>query len=207
MAPKTAKEKRDARDARLRDEGARTAVERLNLAATIHPDQVPSSTGEVAKPQSAGDKVVVGCKLGVALYDIQLMRMDTKFEQNMQGGREVSEATRVGNVVRLRGTAYPRGTPPEGFPPPPLIVEGAALNFGIDRHFMEKWIELNKLNPVVMNKMVFICPNIDAAQGFAKETAKLQSGLEPINPKGDARIPRSTRKDEVMELEPGQRPR
>lgn len=205
MAPQTAKQKRDARDARLREEGARSAIENLNLASTIHPDQVASATGEVAKPQHAGDKVVVGCKLGVAYYDIQLMKMDEKFEQNMQGGRTVTEATRVGKLVRLRGTAYPRGTPPEGFPPAPLIVDGAALNFGVDRHFMETWVEQNKLNPVVMNKMVFVCKDIDAAQGVAKDLAKLPSGLEPVNPKGDPRIPRSTRKDEVMELEPGQK--
>lgn len=205
MAAMTAKQKRDARDQRLRDEGAASAIERLNAESTIRPDAVASSTGEVATKQSAGDKVVVGCKLGIAFYDIQLMQMDQKFEQNMQGGRTVTESTRIGIVVRLRGTAYPRGTPPKGFPSPPLIVEGAALNFGIDRDFMEEWLKQNKLNPVVMNRMVFVCPNIDAAQGVAKDLAKMPSGLEPINPEGDHRIPRSSRKDEVMELEPGQR--
>lgn len=205
--PQTAKQKRDARDQRLRDEGAQSATERLNLESTIRPDMVASVSGETLKPQVAGDKVVVGVKLGVAYYGIQLQKMCEKFEQNMQGGRTVSESTRLGQVLQLRGTSYPRGTPPKGFPPPPVIVDGAALNFNVDRDFMERWMEQNKLNPVVMNQMIFICRDVDAAQGVARDLAKLPSGLEPVNPEpgADHRMPRSSRKDEVMELEPGQR--
>lgn len=207
--PQTAKQKRESRETRIRAEGhaegERSAVERLNLETTIHPDRVASAAGEIARPQHAGDKVVVGCKLGIAYYDLQLQKPEEKFEQNMSGGRKVTEWTRLGGVIRIRGTAYPRGTPPKGFPAPPMVVDGAALNFGIDQDFMEEWLKQNKLNPVVMNGMVFIAKDIDAAQGIARDAVKVLSGLDPVNPEGDPRLPRSTRRGEVSELEPGQR--
>lgn len=187
----TAKEKREER--------AR-AIAETNKQAIIHPDKVADAHGEIARPSSAGAKVIVACKLGVAYFSIQLCKMETKFEQNMQGGREVKESTRIGEVVRLRGTAYPRGTPPEGFPERPEIVAGAALNYGIDRDWFNEWLKQNHLNPLVMNKMIFAHEKLDGVRGIAKETAGVQSGLEPISPKKDPRITRSTR-SEVSDIE------
>jgi hypothetical protein len=202
----TAKQKREAREQSLRDEGAAAAIANLNKESTIHPDKVASSTGQVAKPQSAGAKVIVACKLGVAYYDIQLCRIDEKFEQNMQGGRTVKEATRIGSVVRLRGTAYPRGTPPAGFPDRPEIVNGAALTRGIDKEWFDVWMEQHKLDPLVMNKMIFAAETDDAIRGESAELSKFLSGLEPVNPKGDPRIPKSSRPSEITDIEAGQRP-
>ena len=195
----TAKEKREARAA-----GEASAVEKINEKMFENPGATVSAAGEVAKPQRSGATVTVGCKLGIAYYDIQLTKMERKFEQNMQGGREVTEGTRWGKVVRLRGTAYPRGTPPEGFPAPPLIVGGAALNPGIDKDFWDEWVEQRKLDPLVVNGMIFAFESHDHAVGHAKETAEIQSGLEPINPKKDKRMPRSTR-EEISDVEGGKR--
>lgn len=215
----TAKEKRDARDNRLRQEGALAARdemakvakpltegEKVDLAALnqkqfTNPGSAPSAAGPVAGP-SKGRTVVVACKLGVAWFSIQYCEIVEKFEQNMQGGRTVKEANRVGPVVQLRGTAYPRGTVPEGFPPPPIMVGGAALNYGIDAEFFEKWLKQNEKNPLVMNKMIFAHESEDRVRGEAKELSGFLSGLDPVNPKKDDRIPRSTRKAEISEIEP-----
>lgn len=217
----TAKQKRDERDAKIREEGA--AAERakapnadiiggvsqqvadLNLKSATRPHQVADAHGSIARPQSAGAKVTVACKLGVAYFDIQQTKIVEKFEQNMQGGKTIREAERVGQVVRLRGTAYPRGTPPAGYPLPPEMAHGAALNRGIDKDWFDAWLEQNKLNPVVMNKMVFAAETDDAIRSEAAELSKFLSGLEPVSPKGDHRIPKSTRPSEVTDLEPGVR--
>lgn len=202
--PQTAKEKREARDQRMRDEGARLATEKLNAAAMQRPGDVADAHGPIARPSSAGAKVIVGCKLGVAFLDIQLCKIEEKFEQNMQGGRTVKEATRIGSLVRLRGTAYPRGTPPKGFHSPPEIVNGAALTRGVDKDWFDTWMEQNKLNPIVLNKMVFAHDTDDGIRGESKDLEKFLSGLEPVNPTGDARIPKSSR-SEVSDIESGVR--
>ncbi len=217
MARKTAKQRQEERDERLRNEGAEAAlrnlasgkpptnVELLNAAQFANPTGGPIASGETLKPQTAGAKVIVGCKLDITSYAIQHTKMDEKFEQNMQGGRTVTEGTRQGRVVVLRGTAYPRGTPPKGFPAAPIIVNGAALNFNVDRDWMEEWLKQNKLNPVVMNNLVFIASDIDRAQGISKDLAEVSSMLGPVVPGADNRVTRSTRKDEVSDIEAGQR--
>lgn len=214
----TAKQKQEAREQALREEGA--AAERakqpnaditgpvsetiadLNLRSAIRPDAVADAHGQIARPQSAGAKVTVACKLGVAYYDIQHTKIVDKFEQNMQGGRTVREAERTGQVVRLRGTAYPRGTPPAGFPAAPEIMNGAALTRGVDKDWFDAWLEQHKLDPIVVNKMVFAAETDDALRGESAELSKFLSGLEPVNPKGDPRIPKSAR-SEVTDIQPG----
>lgn len=222
----TAKQKRETREAALREEGAAAAraeflaanpnsditggvsreIADLTVQSATRPDQVADAHGQIARPSSAGAKVTVACKLGIAFFDIQHTRIVTKFEQNMQGGKEIREAERVGQVVRLRGTAYPRGTPPKGFPSPPEIVGGAALNRGIDKDWFDAWLVQNKLNPVVQNRMVFAHESEDHVRGEAAELSKFLSGLEPVNPDGDHRIPKSSRPSEVTELSAGDRP-
>lgn len=198
----TAKEKRDARDQKLRDEGAREATEKLNQAAITDPGAVADAKGAIAIPTSAGAKVVVACKLGVAYFDIQLCKIEDKFEQNMQGGRTVKEATRIGKIVRLRGTSYPRGTPPAGYPGRPEIIDGAALTHGVDKDWFDEWLVQNKLNPIVMNKMVFAHETMDGVRGEAADLSKFLSGLEPIDPARDHRITKSSR-SEVTDVQPG----
>lgn len=186
---------REGQTAAAKAAGQKTEIEKVSEAAMRRPDLVNSKN--VAQRTGSGSKVTVACKLGVAFFDIQLCRIEEQFEQNMQGGRMVKLATRIGQKVRLRGTSYPRGTIPEGFPDRPKIVGGAALNPGIDKDFWDAWVEQNKLNPLVVNGFIFAHEDIDHVAAIAKETAAIQSGLEPINPgnKNDPRIPKSTRSE------------
>ncbi len=216
----SAKQKREARDARLREEGAAAAraegkpaapdpaVKAANEAAFQNPGAVAAASGEVARPQHAGAKVTVACKIGIAYFDLQLSEIVEKDEQSMGGLRRIKEAIRIGPVVRLRGTARPRGTPPEGFPEAPEIVAGAALTHGVDKEFWDKWSKLNRLNPVVANNMVFADEDPNRVRAKARELAGELSGMDPINPKNlkrDPRIPRPSREG-VSEIEPGTKP-
>lgn len=196
----TAKEKRLAREQTLRDEGAADALAKLNTDSAMNAAAVTDAHGSVAQPQSAGQKVVVACKLGVPYFDIQHCQIEEKFEQNLQGGRMIKEGSRTGSVVRLRGTSYPRGTPPAGFPERPEIVGGAAMNPGIDKDWFDEWLKQNRLNPLVVNRMIFAAETYDGARGAAKDLSSFLSGLEPVNPARDSRIPRSTR-EEVSDVE------
>lgn len=189
------KRQREAEAKRARDRDEPTAVERANEAAFKRPDEVADAHGEVSRPSRSGDTVIVACKLGVAYFDIQLQREIEVSENTQTGPRTIKRYERFGRVVRLRGTAYPRGTVPDGFPEKPVMVGGAALNFGIDRDFWEAWVHQNKLNPLVMNGMIFASASEDAVRGEARERTGELSGLDPINPKGDARMPKSTRGD------------
>ncbi len=225
----TAKQKREAREQALRDEGAAEAraemasssdarpvqplqssdqIQATNMRAILNPGAVPDAKGSIATPQSAGAKVTVACKLGVPYYDTQLCKIEDKFEQNLQGGRMIKEASRFGEVVRLRGTAYPRGTPPKGFPAPPELLNGAALTRGVDKDWFDEWLRQHARDPIVINKMIFAAETDDALRGQSAELSKFLSGLDPINPEGDVRIQRyaaSSRPGEVEEVKPGQR--
>lgn len=188
MAPKAAKA--------AKAEIPPTAAEVANAKQFQSPGSAPDAHGAIAAPKKSGATVTVACKLGVAFYDIQLSkRRDDVFEQNMQGGRIITAWERDGTVVRLRGTAYPRGTVPDGFGPPPIIVGGAAMNSNISKDFWDAWVEQHKLDPLVVNGFIFAHESKDHIEGQAKERGTELSGLEPINPKGDKRMPKSTRSE------------
>lgn len=171
------------------------ATEAVNREAIIDPAAVRDDA--VAKPQHAGGKVTIACKVGVAYIDLQLSRLEEVYENTQTGPRRIKEARRFGPVVRIRGTAYPRGTPPRGFPPPPLMVGGAALNPGIDKDFWDAWREQNKQSPYVINGMIFAHESDDHVRGRALEESAIHSGLEPLDPDSgkDPRMPRATRSE------------
>lgn len=191
MAPKAAKREQPP-----------TEAEALNEKQFQNPTSALLAHGDVMEQPRSGATVTVACKLGVTSYQIQLNEIVDKFEQNMQGGRTVKEATRIGNIVRLRGTAYPRGTPPVGFPERPEIINGAALTHGVDKDWFDEWLVQNKLNPIVINKMVFAHETMDGVRGESADLSKFLSGLEPIDPARDHRITKSSR-SEVTDVQPG----
>lgn len=193
----TAKEKREKRAAQRAAEAAAAAspVEALNRDAILRPDEVGAAHGEILKPASAGAKVTVACKLGVGWFQLQLCEEQEVDEQTQTGVRRIKKWTRTGKIVRVRGTAYPRGTPPEGFPERPKMIAGAALTPGIDKDFWDRWVQQNRLNPVVVNAMIFADESESRVEGWAREHGGHLSGLEPINPKNDDRMPKSTRSD------------
>lgn len=183
-----------------------TEAEQLNERQMKDPGSTPSATGKISRPSSAGGKVIVGCKIGVAYLDLQMQKKETVWENTQTGPREVSQFARVGMVVRIRGTAYPRGEVPEGFPDKPKMKDGAALTEGVDAEFMAHWLEQNKLNPIVVNHMVFVAGNEIDIAAIAAEHKGQMSGLEPIDPKGDPRSPRSTNAS-VSNIEPAKVPK
>lgn len=164
-----------------------------NIETITHPDQVKNAHGELLEPKTGvGGTVFVGCKVGVAHIDIQLSQLVKVSEQTQTGPREVLQPRRYGPVVRIRGTAYPRGTVPDGFPDKPDMAHGCAINPAVDREFMIEWMKTNRLNPLVMNNMIIIAENRESLVAKAAELIGIKSGFDPLNPKSDPRTPRPT---------------
>ena len=190
----TAAEKKAAREATnaaAKAAGKPTEIEQLNQdqfsGKSAHPGSGPSL------PQTRTRQYVVGCKLGIRSIALQLSPLVDKEQMGSQGSRIVKEAQRTGPVVILRGTAYPRGTIPDGYEPPAMIVDGAALNFGIDADWMDQWLEEHQRDPLVLNKLIFAREKEEDAKAIAREHKDVKSGLDPVNPKGDTRMPKSNR--------------
>src|ERR1700675_3155789 len=85
--------------------------------------------------------VTVACKIGVPWIDYEVCEL-TEIDENTQtGSRKVKIWIRTGVIARIRGTAYPRGEPPEGFPEKPRFVLGYALTPNILRSVWEQIVE------------------------------------------------------------------
>jgi hypothetical protein len=182
------KQAREQANKQARADGRPTEIEKINQQAIIHPEQVRSE-GLVSR---ARDVVVVACKVGVSYIDLRLMSPRKVMEQTQTGAREVTEWKPTGEAVRIRGTSYPRGTPPAGFPERPRIAHGFALTPKISRNFWAQWIEQNEKNPLVQNHLIFAGDDLAEVTAMAAEHAGQLSGLEPIDPRrgADPRVPK-----------------
>lgn len=141
---------------------------------------------------TAGAKMIVACKIAVPYFDLQLCEMQEVQENTQTGPRTIKQWARVGDIVRIRGTAYPRGTPPEGFPAKPQMVNGYALTHGVPKDFWDAWIKQHAKAPYVISGMITAHESLDHVRGHAKERVGQMSGLEPLKPDRDPRVPRST---------------
>lgn len=142
------------------------------------------------KPSSSGEKVIIASKLPMAV-ELQLCEMVEKRFHHMQNSWTELVAHKVGQVVRINGAAYPKGEPPEGFRDRPDMSAGYALTFGVDKDFWERYVEQNADAPYIRSGAIFAASTRDEVkQRSRKEMAGLFTGLDPVNPKGDPRMPK-----------------
>lgn len=140
-----------------------------------------ASEADVRPTNKAGGTVTVGCKVALAWIDLQLCELQEKYENTQSGPRLVKESVRVGGIVRIRGTAFPRGEKPDGFPERPEMASGAALTHGVSADFWGRWVKQNERSPMVISGMIFAHAKAEDARARAKEFAGQLSGLEPVN--------------------------
>lgn len=141
---------------------------------------------------TAGQKVIVACKIAVPWFELQLCEEREVFENTQTGPRQIKQSHKVGKVVRIRGTAYPAGTPPTGFPSKPQMMNGYALTENVEKDFWDAWSAQHAKAPYVMSKMIMAYDSLDSVRGVSKERAGEMSGLEPMSQDRDPRIPRSS---------------
>lgn len=165
----------------------------------------------VHTPKPSPAKVNIGCKLHVAYFELELCKPATVREEGLQGAKDVVVHHRTGQKHTIRGLAYPAGTVPEGFPDRPTVVAGYAITRDVPGEFWDEWLEQNRLNPIVLNKMVVGFASLDDIKSVGTvDTKGVLSGLQPVQ-RGkvegrdtitDARVTRPVEKA-IGAIEPG----
>lgn len=137
--------------------------------------------------------VTVASKLPMSI-EIQLCKPSTRTSTGQYGSVVETVQVKTGAVHVIRGTGYPRGEAPEGFPERPQMIKdaggGYALTPNIPADFWAAWLEQNAETDMVRNGIVKAQADLDSLAADAKDHAAIDSGLGPLNPKGDRRNPR-----------------
>jgi hypothetical protein len=90
----------------------------------------------------------------------------------------------------INGYSYPNGQLPEGMPPRPKMVGGYALTHNVSKDLWDAWLIENKNSAMVLNRLVFAYEKQDTVQGKARESTDVDSGLGPLVPDVDRRMPK-----------------
>lgn len=112
----------------------------------------------------------------------------SKINVPMLGGglREMEEHHEAGRIT-INGNAIPAlRDPMKEYPA--LTPNGYALTHGVDAELWASWLNANKNSPVVVNKCIFAVEK--DAVGEARRAGEAKSGLEPLTPDRDPRMPR-----------------
>lgn len=141
-------------------------------------------------PKKGHATVVVGCKVPVGLA-LQLFRK-TQVPEPVQGGgvRITDRYDRFGEVIEVRGPAYPEGPAPKGYPRRPVIIGGYAITRDVPANFWDEWLEQNKDTELVKSRQIIAWASADDVKAEAQENRTRTSGLEPLNQDGDPRMSR-----------------
>lgn len=133
----------------------------------------------------------VGSKLPFAL-ELRLCRerIQTEVGQHGNSTRKVFEP--YGDPVFIRGSAYPNGMVPKGFPRKPDGIDdhGFALTHKVDLDFMQRWFEDNKETDMVRSGLIRMDADPERMDAECAEHSALRSGLDPIDTDGDPRAPK-----------------
>lgn len=141
-------------------------------------------------PQGYDEKVIVACKLPFAWHECQCEKPTTVQQMGRNGQEDVTVWVKYGQIVRIRGTAYPASQPPEGFIDRPEKSFGYALTRNVSKKFWDEFSKQKADWPPIANGLIFAYRSMDDVKARASEMQELVSGFEPMNPKGDPRNPK-----------------
>jgi hypothetical protein len=105
------------------------------------------------------------------------------YEQLMGGGSRAVKVYRpVGEPITVAGPALDLAKIARGDVDfDRAIVGGYALTPGVPRDFWDRWLAQNKAMPYVTNGIIFAHATADGVRSKARDGAKIQTGLEPID--------------------------
>jgi hypothetical protein len=150
------------------------------------------ASAAAAKGHGNGSTVTVACKVPIGI-ELQLQRKSQVPEPVMNTGavRMVDRWEKYGRTIAVFGPAYPVGQTPRGMWDKPAIHGGYALTPNVPADFWDEWLEQNRENPVVTAGLIFAHARRENTIAEAREKKDLRSGLEPLNPDNDPRMPRA----------------
>lgn len=147
----------------------------------------PKNPAPVSKSR-AGAKVTVACKLPHGLL-LRTFEMGSRMiPAGPIGVVKIEQAVVRGEPVRINGTAVPFGKIPNFI----ITPSGYALTAGVDKDFFDLWLAQNKDSDVVSKGLVFAHESNDHVRGMAEDRKDFRSGLEPLDPNGDKRVPKGS---------------
>lgn len=156
----------------------------------MSPSPSTAAAAQQARPAAKSAKtVVVGSRLPFTL-ELQLCKPMKTQVQGRFGPSEETIHVKHGSKVFIHGNTLPQGGIPKGYKTPPQIVGNAALTPGVDAEFFAEWMRQHKDTEFVQNGLVFAHAGVEGAEGIALDDRAVASGLDPINPDGDDRLPR-----------------
>jgi hypothetical protein len=150
----------------------------------------PMPPRQETPPQGYDEKVIVACKLPFAWIELQCEEPKSRTIQGKYGTETVTVYEKKGDIVRIRGTAYPAAQPPEGFIDRPEKLFGYAINRNVSKAFWDEFARQKADWPPIKNGFIFAYKSPEDVKARARELQGLMSGFEPMNPKGDVRNPR-----------------
>ena len=156
-----------------------------NVARAMGP--VPS---QETPPEGYDEKVIVACKVPVAWIELQCERSRTITQMGKFGSEDVTIWEKVGQIVRIRGTAYPAAQPPEGFIDRPEKLFGFAINRHVSKAFWDEFVKQKAEWPPIKSGAIFAFKRAEDVKARASEMRGLLTGFEPMDPKGDSRNPK-----------------
>lgn len=152
------------------------------------PHNANTPVANATRPASGTDTVICGCKLP---HGIKLQRfIETEQQEDMMGGgkRIVKVYRPTNETFRLNGTALPLLRDPGR--EYPLIINGTAYTFGVPADLWHAWHETMKNEPMVTQGLVFAAAQQSDVDAMARDSRDQPTGMEPISPQGDVRMPR-----------------
>ncbi len=137
--------------------------------------------------EDSGEKVTVGCKIPSGLL-LQLYEPSSVTTPVLGGGVREEKIYRplAGESIRLNGCRAPWGEHPGH-----EMKHGAGLTFNVPKAFMDEWLRQNEDSPLVLNGTITIERDRKSLVDLLKDEKDRRSGLEPITPDTDPRIPRN----------------
>lgn len=139
--------------------------------------------------------VTVAYKGPSGLY-LRAFKMEKFVEQVMGGGlRDSERAIQVGSAIEIAGIATKFGVAPktEVGGRPVTYVAGYALTHNVDADLWASWHAANVNSDLVRAGLIFAYDKSIMAEGKARENESVRSGLEPIKPDDDIRMPQAVR--------------
>jgi hypothetical protein len=133
--------------------------------------------------------ITVACSIPNGLV-LRVFDKVEKQEPVLGGGiRKTTEAVARPQMVLIHGPGRAIGEDPKA-----PISNGYALTHNVDADFFAEWMKQNAQHEAVKNQLIFASDKPDTVSGMSAERAKIKSGLQPIEPDNDARIPRGVTK-------------
>jgi hypothetical protein len=138
------------------------------------------------RAQSSGDKVTVGCKVPQG-FVMQLYEQIAVSTPVLGGGLRDEMVPRAlpGETIRLNGCRSPWGEHPNH-----EIKHAAGLTFGVPKVFWDEWCRQYAESPLLLNGVIFAQPDRKSLVDQAKEEKDRWTGMTPMMPDTDPRIPR-----------------